>query len=101
MSQQRLCVLQLTCPLTTVVLRDEGREVARASLSVANDAAWTLEEDVQLFTRLPILKKGLLIWCAADYTEIFSVAWERALRIIGVSGRIPAGTSLLDLLVSM
>ena len=83
------------------MLRDEGREVARASLHVASDAAWTLEEEVHLFTRLPILKKGLLIWCADDYTEIFSVAWERALRIIGVSGRIPAGTSLLDLLVAM
>jgi hypothetical protein len=84
-----------------VVLRDGGREIARASLQVANDAAWTLEEDVRLFTRLPILTKGLLIWCADDSTEVFSVAWERALRIIGVSGRIPAGTSLLDLLVEM
>ena len=53
MAHQQLCVLQLTCPLTTVVLRDEGREVARASLHVASDAAWTLEEEVHLFTRLP------------------------------------------------
>jgi hypothetical protein len=101
MPQQHLCLLQLTCPLTFVVLRDEDREIARASLRVAPDQGWTLEQDVQLFTRLPLLKKGLLIWCGEDCTEILSVAWEKALRIIGVSGRIPAGTSLLDLLEAM
>jgi hypothetical protein len=101
MPQQELRLLPLICPLTIVVLRDEGREISRADIRVLNDAAWTLEEDVRLFTRLPILKHGLLIWCAADCTEIFSVGWERALRIIGASGRIPAGTSLLDFLVEI
>ena len=80
MPQQQLCLVQLTCPLTLIVLRDGRQEVARAILHVANDAAWTLEEDVRLFTRLPILKKGLLVWCAGDYTEVFSVAWEKAVR---------------------
>jgi hypothetical protein len=101
MQQQALCLAQLMCPLAIVLLLDEGREVSRAPLKVARDAAWTLEEDVRLFTRLPTLTRGFLVWCAEDYTQIFSVAWERALRIIGASGRIPAGTSLLDLLAEL
>lgn len=101
MPQQQLCLVQLTCPLTLIVLRDGRQEVARAILHVANDAAWTLEEDVRLFTRLPILKKGLLVWCADDYTEVLSVAWEKAMRVIGVTGRIPAGTSMLDFMMAM
>lgn len=91
----------LSCPFKSLVLRDALHEVARTPLSVADDRQWTLKSDVQLFIGPPSLDKGQLVWCGEDNTEILRVAWDRAREVIGVPGRIPAGTSLLNLLSTL
>ena len=91
----------LSCPFKSLVLRDARHEVTRTPLSVADDRQWTLKSDVQLFTGPPSLDKGLLVWCGEGDTEILRVEWDRARAVIGVPGRIPAGTSVLNLLSTL
>jgi hypothetical protein len=93
--------LELSCPFSSVLVREPDGILAKVDLNVADDQAWTLKEDVCLFEDTVPADTGVVVWCADGAHEVLRVSWGRAKQAIGGAGRIPAGTSLLSLLARL
>ena len=93
--------LDLSCPFSSILVRDASSVLARVDLKVADDQAWTLKEPVRLYEATAPSDSDIVVWCADGSHEVLRVSWERAKEAIGDTGRIPAGTSLLSLLARL
>lgn len=88
------------CPFTSVRLREGEREFFRSPIKMYSDQDWTLRRPVELSTSEDVPEGALLVWCV-DSTEVMALEWNRARHWLGDRDRIPAGTSLLQLIEEM
>ena len=94
------CDTGFSCPLTSVVLQECG-PVTRTELQVADDPDWTLRKGVQLVPQACCSPRGFIALCTDDSREVLRIPCTVARQVVGPSGFVPAGTSLLDLIVRM
>ena len=94
------CDTDFSCPLTSVLLQECG-PVSRTDLKVADDPGWTLIEGVQLVPQACCSPRGFIALCTEDAQEVLRIPCALARQVTGPSGFVPAGTSLLDLIVQM